>query len=110
MPPSNDVDVLAHDLGLIAIVEAGGLAGFDVAVGGGMGMSHGEPATFPNLAEVIGFCRPEQVLDVAEQVLAVQRDFGDRANRKHARLKYTINDRGIDWFQAEVAAAAGLAT
>ena len=102
VPPSNDVDVLAHDLGLIAVVESGGLAGFDVAVGGGMGMSHGEPATYPNLGQVIGFCQPEQVLEVAEQVLAVQRDFGDRGNRKHARLKYTINDRGIDWFQGEL--------
>ncbi len=102
VPPSNDVDVLAHDLGLIAIVEGGTLAGFDVAVGGGMGTTHGEPATYPNLGRVIGFCRPEQVLDVAEQVVAVQRDFGDRANRKHARLKYTIADRGLDWFQAEL--------
>ncbi len=102
VPPSNDVDVLAHDLGLIAMVEAGGLAGFDVAVGGGMGMTHGEPATYPNLGRVIGFCQPEQVLDVAEQVLAVQRDFGDRGNRKHARLKYTIHDRGMDWFQGEL--------
>ena len=102
VPPSNDVDVLAHDLGLIAVVEGGTLAGFDVAVGGGMGTTHSEPATYPNLGRVIGFCLPEQVLDVAEQVVAVQRDFGDRANRKHARLKYTIADRGLDWFQAEV--------
>ena len=102
VPPSNDVDVLAHDLGLIAVVEGGTLAGFDVAVGGGMGTTHSEPATYPNLGRVIGFCRPEQVLDVAEQVVAVERDFGDRANRKHARLKYTIADRGLDWFQAEL--------
>ena len=102
VPPSNDVDVFAHDLGLIAIVEQGTLAGFNVAVGGGMGMTHGNPATYPNLAQVIGFCRPEQILDVAEKVLTTQRDHGDRTNRKHARLKYTIDDRGIDWFRGEL--------
>jgi len=102
VPPSNDVDVLAHDLGFIAIVEDGRLAGFDVAVGGGLGMTHGEPATYPNLGWVIGFCRPEQAVDVAEKVLLVQRDFGDRSNRKHARLKYTIADRGVEWFKAQL--------
>ncbi len=110
VPPSNDVDVTAHDIGLIAIVENGRLAGFNVSVGGGMGMTHGEPATFPNLGSVIGFCRPEQVLDLAEKILTTQRDFGDRSNRKHARLKYTILDRGVDWFQGRAAAAAGLAS
>ena len=114
VPPSNDVDVTAHDIGLIAIVDgdparpgvpvtpAPRLAGFNVSVGGGMGMTHGEPATFPNLGWVIGFCRPEQVLDVAEKVLTTQRDFGDRSNRKHARLKYTILDRGVEWFKEEL--------
>jgi len=107
VPPSNDVDVFAHDLGFIAIVEDGTLAGFDVTVGGGMGMSHGEPATYPRLADVIGFCRPEQVIRVTEEVLKVQRDFGDRSDRKHARLKYTIDDRGVDWFKDELAARLG---
>jgi sulfite reductase (NADPH) hemoprotein beta-component len=108
VPPSNDVDVTAHDVGLIAIVEsapehrAPRLAGFNVSAGGGLGMTHGEPATFPNLGWVLGFCRPEQVLDVAEKILTTQRDFGDRSNRKHARLKYTILDRGVEWFQEEL--------
>ena len=102
VPPSNDVDVTAHDVGLIAIVDGGRLAGFNVSVGGGLGMTHGEPATFPNLGWVIGFCRPEQVLDVAEKILTTQRDFGDRSNRKHARLKYTILDRGVEWFKDEL--------
>jgi sulfite reductase (NADPH) hemoprotein beta-component len=102
VPPSNDVDVTAHDIGLIAIVEEGRLAGFNVSVGGGMGMTHGEPATFPNLGWTIGFCRPEQILDVAEKILTTQRDFGDRTNRKHARLKYTILDRGVEWFKSEL--------
>ena len=67
-----------------------------------MGMTHGDPATFPNLGWVLGFCRPEQVLDVAEKILTTQRDFGDRSNRKHARLKYTILDRGVEWFKEEL--------
>jgi sulfite reductase (NADPH) hemoprotein beta-component len=71
-------------------------------VGGGMGMTHGEKATYPNLAWSIGSCRPEQIVDVAQAVILVQRDFGDRTNRKHARLKYTIDDRGIEWFQGEL--------
>jgi sulfite reductase (NADPH) hemoprotein beta-component len=103
VPPSNDVDVFAHDLGFIAITdEAGEVIGYNVAVGGGMGMTHGEPETYPRTADIMGFCRPEQAVVVAEQVVTVQRDFGDRANRKHARLKYTIEDRGLAWFRAEV--------
>jgi sulfite reductase (NADPH) hemoprotein beta-component len=109
VPPSNDVDVLGHDLGFIAIVEDGKLAGFDVSVGGGLGMSHSEPATYPRLADVIGFCRPGQVVDVAEQVVAIQRDHGDRSDRKHARLKYTIDDRGVDWFRQALDARLGWA-
>lgn len=102
VPPNNDVDVFANDLGFIGIAEQGKLVGFNVAVGGGMGMSHGEKATYPRLADVIGFCQPEQAVAVAEAVLATQRDFGDRKNRKHARLKYTIDEHGLDWFKGEV--------
>ena len=102
VPPSNDVDVFANDLSFIAIIEAGQLVGFNVAVGGGMGMSHGVDGSFPRLAEVIGFCQPGQVIDVAEKVVLVQRDFGDRSDRRHARLKYTIEERGSAWFSAEL--------
>ncbi|MCU0794963.1 MAG: NADPH-dependent assimilatory sulfite reductase hemoprotein subunit [Akkermansiaceae bacterium] len=102
VPPSNDVDIYANDLSFIAIVEDGKLAGYNVAVGGGLGMTHGVEATFPRIADVIGFCTPEQVVDVAEKVVMVQRDFGDRTDRKHARLKYTIQDRGVAWFAAEL--------
>jgi len=102
VPPQNDVDVYAQDLGFIAIVEAGRLRGFNVTVGGGMGMSHGEAQTYPRLAEVMGFCTTKQVKEVAEAVVTTQRDYGDRENRKHARLKYTIDDRGLDWFRSEV--------
>lgn len=109
IPPNNDVDVFSQDLGFIAIADGGVLRGFDVAVGGGMGMTYGEENTYPNLATVIGFCTPEQLLAVAEGVLTVQRDFGDRTNRKHARLKYTIDDRGIEWFVAELERRLGFA-
>lgn len=103
VPPSNDVDVFANDLSFIAIVDASGkLEGYNVAVGGGMGMTHGNEATYPRLADIIGFCTQEQVVDVAEKVVLVQRDYGDRTDRKHARLKYTIQDRGVEWFLAEV--------
>ncbi len=102
VPPVNDVDVYAHDLGFIAIIENGLLSGYNVAVGGGLGMAHGKEETFPRLAEVMGFCRPDQALDLAEKVVLVQRDYGDRSNRAHARLKYTIEDRGLAWFRREV--------
>ena len=109
VPPLNDVDVFSQDLGFIAILEGGALVGFNVTVGGGMGATHGESATFPRLADVIGFIRPEQLLEVAEHVVKVQRDFGDRTSRKHARLKYTIEDRGIAWFVAELEKRLGYA-
>ena len=103
VPPMNDVDVYAHCLGFIAIAdEHGDLAGFNVSVGGGMGMTHGEPATYPRLADVIAFCEPEQILAIAEQVVAIQRDYGDRVNRKHARFKYTVDDHGPDWIRQEI--------
>ena len=98
VPPSNDVDVYAHCLSFIAILEGEKVVGYNVSVGGGMGMSHGQKDTFPRLAQVIGFITPETAVDLAEKVVLVQRDFGDRSNRKHARLKYTIEHMGIDSF------------
>jgi sulfite reductase (NADPH) hemoprotein beta-component len=109
VPPQNDVDVFAHDLGFIAIVEDGRLAGFNLTVGGGLGATHGDPATYPRLADLLGFLVPEQLLAVAEAVVTIQRDHGDRSERKHARLKYTIADRGIDWFKAELERQTGFA-
>jgi sulfite reductase (NADPH) hemoprotein beta-component len=107
VPPQNDVDVFSQDLGFIAILdnedlEEGTLLGFNLVVGGGLGATHGEPQTYPRVGDVIGFLRPEQVLKVAETVVMIQRDYGDRTDRKHARLKYTIDDRGVDWFKAEL--------
>ncbi len=109
VPPSNDVDIFAHDLGYIAIRDAAGtIAGWNVTVGGGMGMTHGEPDTYPRTADLMGFCAPKDAVAIAEAVVTVQRDWGNRSNRKHARLKYTIEDRGLDAFRAEVERRAGV--
>jgi sulfite reductase (NADPH) hemoprotein beta-component len=103
IPPSNDIDVYANDLGFIAITDdEGKLAGFNVTVGGGMGMSHSQLETYPRLADVMGFCLPGQVVQVAEAIVTVQRDFGDRTDRKHARFKYTVEDKGLVWIRHEV--------
>jgi sulfite reductase (NADPH) hemoprotein beta-component len=96
------VDVFAHDLSFIAIAGEDGLEGFNVTVGGGMGATHGDPATFPRLADMLGFCTPDQVVEIAEAIVIIQRDNGDRSERKHARLKYTIADRGLDWLHAQI--------
>jgi sulfite reductase (NADPH) hemoprotein beta-component len=109
IPPHNDVDIFSQDLGFIAILDEGKVLGFNLTVGGGLGATHGEPQTFPRLADVIGFLNPEQMLKVAETVVMIQRDFGDRTDRKHARLKYTIADRGVDWFKAELFKRLGFA-
>ena len=109
VPPSNDVDIFAHDLGFIAILDdAGDVAGWNVTAGGGMGMTHGEPDTYPRTADVMGFCGTPDAVKIAEAVVTVQRDWGDRKNRKHARLKYTIEDRGLDAFRSEVERRAGV--
>ncbi len=103
IPPENDVDVYAQDLSFIAITGKNDeVVGYNITVGGGMGMTHGEPETYPRTADLLGFCAPDQVVEVSEKVVTTQRDFGDRANRKHARLKYTIEDMGLDAFRAEV--------
>jgi sulfite reductase (NADPH) hemoprotein beta-component len=109
VPPSNDVDIFSQDLGFIAVVENDQLLGYNVTVGGGLGMSHGNAETYPRLADLLGFIAPEHVNKIGEAVLTTQRDYGDRTNRKHARLKYTIEDRGVDWFRAEVERRSGIA-
>ncbi|QDK66788.1 assimilatory sulfite reductase (NADPH) hemoprotein subunit [Bacillus halotolerans] len=102
VPPSNDIDVFSQDLGFIAIVEDGKLIGFNVAIGGGMGMTHGDKATYPQLAKVIGFCRPEQMYDVAEKTITIQRDYGNRSVRKNARFKYTVDRLGLETVKEEL--------
>ena len=106
-PPLNDIDILTNDLGFIVIAENGELAGYNLVAGGGMGMSHGNAQTFPRLADVIGFLTPEHLESVAKAVVTIHRDFGDRSNRKHARLKYVLEERGVDWFRLEVEQRAG---
>lgn len=102
IPPNNDVDIFTNDLGFIAVVENDELKGYNVAVGGGMGRSHGNEATYPRLADVVGFITPDKLIDVAKAVLTIHRDFGDRTDRKHARLKYVIEERGVNWARAEI--------
>jgi sulfite reductase (NADPH) hemoprotein beta-component len=108
IPPLNDVDVYANDIGFVVIEQDGKLLGYNFLAGGGLGMSHGNAQTFPRLADVIGFITPEQVQQVAIATLTIHRDFGDRSNRKHARLKYIIAEKGVDWFRSELEQRAGL--
>ena len=108
VPPHNDVDIYAQDMGWIAIVEHGKLAGYNVTAGGGMGMVHGDTATYPRLADVLGAIPRDALLPVAEAIVTTQRDYGDRTNRRHARLKYTIEDRGLRWFRQQVETRSGV--
>lgn len=102
VPPSNDIDVYSQDLGFIAVADDGELKGFNVLVGGGMGRTDRAPETYPRLADVIGYVDADQVISVIDAVMGVQRDFGDRVNRAHARFKYTVDDKGVDWIKAEI--------
>ena len=107
IPPQNDVDVFTQDLGFVAIVDGETLIGFNVTAGGGMGSTHGDATTFPRLADTLGFITPDQVLDAATAIVTTQRDFGNRANRKNARLKYTIETMGLESFRQEVESRQG---
>jgi sulfite reductase (NADPH) hemoprotein beta-component len=102
IPPNNDCDVFANDLGLIAIGENGKLTGFNVAIGGGMGMTFGNPSTYPRLATVIAFIPINEAVNVAEKIVIIQRDYGNRSDRKNARLKYTLDKMGVDNFKNEL--------
>ncbi len=110
IPPLNDTDVLTNCLGFIAIADPANpskLLGYNVAVGGGQGMSHGNAETYPRVADVLGFITPDQLVEAAKAVLVAFRDHGDRTNRKHARLKYVVAEKGAAWFRAEVEQRAG---
>lgn len=116
VPPNNDIDAYSQDIGFVAIKDDGendgendgGLAGFNVIAGGGMGCSHGDPETFPLLGRLMGFIAPEQSPAVAEAIMTAQRDFGDRENRRHARFKYTLDDRGTDWLLEQIKQRCGV--
>lgn len=108
IPPNNDVDVLTNDIGLIAIIENDKLIGFNIAIGGGLSTTHGNPETYPRLATVIGFTDTEEkTLSAIYEVLTVQRDYGNRSDRKRARLKYTVDTYGVDWFRGQIEARTG---
>lgn len=102
VPPFNDVDVYAHDIGLVAIVEDDIVIGYNVLAGGGMGSTHNNKKTYPRTGSLLGFITADQIHIACEKIMLVQRDFGDRTNRKHARLKYTIDDLGVDVFKSKV--------
>src|SRR5262249_8653665 len=108
IPPLNDIDIYTNDVGFVAIAENGKLAGYNLLAGGGMGMSHGNAQTFPRLADVIGFLTPEHVEAVAKAVVTIHPAFGGGTNRKHARLKCVLEERGVDWFRAEVEQRANI--
>ena len=101
-PDDNCCDVHSNDLGFLVVSDGGRLAGFNVLVGGGLGRTHGKQDTYPRLADTLGFAATDEAIEVAEAVVKVQRDHGDRGDRRHARLKYLLDERGLDWFRDEV--------
>ncbi len=108
IPPNNDIDVLTNDIGLIAIIENNELKGFNIAIGGGLSATHGNAATYPRLATVIGFADTEEkTLKAVYEILTVQRDYGNRDDRKLARLKYTVDKFGVEWYKKEVEKRCG---
>lgn len=107
-PGDNSVDLYTNDLGVVPVLDANGtVTAFNLAVGGGLGMTHGKKNTYPRLADEFGSVPPERLLDAVRAVVLVQRDNGDRKDRKHARMKYLIDDRGLTWFREAVEAQAG---
>lgn len=108
IPPRNDTDVLSNDLGFIAIVENGKLTGYNLTIGGGMAYTFGNTATYPRVADVVGYLPKEQLLDVSEAVIVFQRDHGNRSERKNARLKYTVDRLGLEFFHAEILRTKGI--
>jgi sulfite reductase (NADPH) hemoprotein beta-component len=110
IPPDNDVDVFANDIGMIAITENGKLAGFNIAAGGGLSTTHGNPATYPRLASMLGYVSgDERIMKVVYEIITIQRDYGNRSDRKLARLKYTIDTMGVDAFKTELEKRCGFA-
>ena len=108
VPPNNDVDVFINDIALIAIIENNEIAGYNIAAGGGLGATHGNEATYARLASVLGFVDTEEkALKAVYEIITVQRDFGNRSDRKLSRLKYTIDKLGIDQYRAEVEKRTG---
>ena len=99
IPGDNSVDVLTNDIAIFLIFKNNKLLGYNIAIGGGLGMTHNKPETFPYLAKPLLFCNPSDLIQVLEQIVKIQRDYGDRKNRKHARLKYLVAEEGTKWFK-----------
>ncbi|WP_301420752.1 NADPH-dependent assimilatory sulfite reductase hemoprotein subunit [Mammaliicoccus lentus] len=102
VPPSNDIDVYSQDIGLISIIEDDKLVGFNVTVGGGMGMKHGNTDTYPQVGRLLGYIDKDKAVEVSEAILTIQRDYGNRTNRLNARFKYTVDKYGVDWIRNEL--------
>jgi sulfite reductase (NADPH) hemoprotein beta-component len=111
IPPNNDIDVLTNDLALIAIIEKGKLSGFNIAIGGGLGTTHGNAETYPRLATILGFvpADDERLMKTIYEIVTIQRDYGNRSDRKLSRLKYTVDKYGVDWYRTELAKRTGFA-
>ena len=107
MPHDNCVDLFTQDVALEAILDGGELRGFNLVAGGGLGSTYGKAETYPRLGDRIGFLPPEQAMPVLEAATAIYRDYGDRTNRRHARLKYVLQERGVAWFQQQLAERLG---
>lgn len=107
LPGDNCVDILAQDLGFVAVTNGKRITGYNVYVGGGLGMTHNKPATFPALGQPLAWVTNAQVVPVATAIVAIFRDWGDRENRKHARIKYLVAEKGIEWFRQELSARLG---
>tara|TARA_Y100000590_G_scaffold239337_1_gene269187 strand:- start:8864 stop:10564 length:1701 start_codon:yes stop_codon:yes gene_type:complete len=102
IPEDNSVDVLTNDIAIFLIHKNSKVLGYNIAIGGGLGMTHNKPETFPYLAKPVLFCKPDYLENILEEIIKIQRDFGDRTNRKHARLKYLVEEKGTDWFKKKI--------
>ena len=107
IPPHNENDVFANDIGLVAIGEGEHFEGFNISIGGGLGATHGNQATYPRRGDIIGFVPKDQTLDVCWNIAAIQRDYGNREDRKLSRLKYTVDRLGLEWFREEIERRCG---
>ncbi|OGI18548.1 MAG: sulfite reductase subunit beta [Candidatus Melainabacteria bacterium RIFCSPHIGHO2_02_FULL_34_12] len=116
LPQDNCIDLFTQDIGVVAIIESvkgrvgegAKLQGFNLLIGGGLGHHHNKPETYPRLATELCFVTPDKLIDTLEKIVTIQRDYGSRGNRKHARMKYLIDDRGLDWFKAELEKRVGV--
>jgi sulfite reductase (NADPH) hemoprotein beta-component len=109
IPPSNDIDVYSQDIGFVSVVKNNSLHGFNIIIGGGLGMTHSDTRTYPRVGDDIGFCTPKQAIDVAWHLVAIQRDYGNRSDRKLSRFKYTVARLGAATIKAELDKRLGFA-